>query len=143
MPLKMDTRTGVQDLPEEKGTNTGRAFVLPLFPAATFMLRFGDSWAILDGRILSDWLRRLPADWRVVHDQPGCLRSDCVYHYDPREVLPIEALPAAVTIGLVLPFHGLSALRANRKPRHAREVSKAADMCNRHRFAEGHLSPEL
>ena len=57
--------------------------------------------------------------------------------------IPVKALPTAVAVGLVLPFHGLSALRANRKTRHAREVSKAADMCNRHRFAEGHLSPEF
>ena len=59
------------------------------------------------------------------------------------ETFPIQALPAAVTVRLVFPFESSPTLGANWETSQAVKEVKAADMCNRHWFAEGHLSPEF
>ena len=57
------------------------------------------------------------------------------------EGAPIQALPAAVAVGLVFPFHSFSTLRADRKTSQAMKEVKAADLRYRHGLAEGHLPP--
>ena len=58
-----------------------------------------------------------------------------------RESFPIQALPAAVTVRLVFPFHSLSTLRADRETGKALEKVKTAGLRHRHRITEGHLLP--
>ena len=58
--------------------------------------------------------------------------------------VPIKALAAAVTVGLVFPLHGPAALRANREANYAIiRTSEAANLGDRHGFPEGHLRPDL
>ena len=59
------------------------------------------------------------------------------------EGIPIQALSAAVTVGLVLPFHSPSALGADWETSKAVEEVKAADLHHRHGLAEGHLPPNV
>ena len=57
------------------------------------------------------------------------------------ENIPIKALPTAVAVGLVFPFHSASALRADRDTGKTLEEVETADLHHRHGLAEGHLPP--
>ena len=58
-----------------------------------------------------------------------------------REVFPIQALPTAVTVRLVFPFHSLSTLGADWEASKAMKEVKAADLRHWHGFAERHFPP--
>ncbi len=57
------------------------------------------------------------------------------------EILPIKALPTAVTVSLVFPFHGDLTPRADRVSGHAIRAAETSDMRYGHGSTKSHLLP--